>query len=152
MTRDTSRIITKLRQRGKLPQNAGVRSIEKSDWPEIIGLHRLLFDISNEEFALRMKTGGEGIRYCNRLSVVLEYDGNCLGTCLFLPMESDKTAWLFGAIVAPSWRRTWATVVLKHAAFNRAAKQGVEAIAFQAFNDHPDTLNHAARVLAERLP
>ena len=110
-----------------------------------------MFSISTEQLFRRFYGKDAHIHYCRQLSVVLEHQGEILGTCLFLPKSEDGTSLLFAVIVHPRWRRGWVTPNLKLGAFKNADTHGVASILFQALDNQPDTLNHAARVGASRL-
>lgn len=148
---DAAGVVSRLSNRSRRIPAHVVRQIRKSDIEMIANLHNSIFPVSTKQLRSRFTGTDTNIRYCKELSVILEFQDNIRGTCLFLPKTTKKTALLFAVIVDPRWRLGWVTPSLKLGAFENAKTHGVATIHFQALNNNLDTLNHAKRVCASRL-
>jgi hypothetical protein len=135
----------------KIPSGAFVSGLCQPYFPRIIALHQLVMPANYEEVALRLQGLSHGVNYCQRTSTLLLFEHKPIGVTLVLSKKRYPLAYLYIVVVAPEWRRTWATVYLKYHSISRLLSAGFTQIAFQAFGGHPDTLRHAQKVGAKSV-
>ncbi|WP_415404087.1 hypothetical protein [Tateyamaria sp. SN3-11] len=112
-----------------------------------------MFDDSAETFGERLRSGDfRGIKYCLDTSIVLIHNSNVVGTAIFLPPDDTDCILLFALIVRKTSRNTWATPVLKMAAFEAAVNAGAKKLTFHAYHGSKDTVRNAVRAGARRVP
>jgi hypothetical protein len=130
----------------KIPSGAFVSRISPAYFPAIIALHQLVTPDNHDEVALRLRGLSHVLNYCQRTSTLLLLDKKPIGVTLVLSRKNYPLAYLYLIVVAPEWRRTWATGYLKYHSISHLMSVGFTKIAFQAFGGHPDTLKHAKKV------
>ena len=150
---DVARVVAKLRERNKLPDDFCARRLSLVFERDVYSLHSDLFDDTFETFRARLRSGDScGIRYCLDTSVVLIRNKNVIGTAIFLPPEDSDSILLFALVVRKKFRKSWVTPVLKMAAFEAAIDVGAKTLIFHAFLGNKDTVRNATRAGAQRAP
>lgn len=135
----------------KIPIGASVSGISPAYFPAIFDLHQSLTPDNYTEVALRLRGHSHVVNYCQQTSTLLLRDKKLIGVTLVLSKKNYPLAYFYLIVVAPEWRRTWATVYLKYHSISRLMSAGFTKIAFQAFGEHPDTLRHAQKVGAKSV-
>jgi hypothetical protein len=145
--RDLAPLVETLAARGRIPRDAVVRPLDSLDLRDVLELHAAFrCDAGRARSRLAGLAGDDS--YCRVRSVVLSVAGCVIGAMLVQAERSLTRAFIYGVVVEPAWRHTWATAYLKHRGLARLQAGGTDVITFEASADSRDTHRHAARVRA----
>lgn len=144
-------IYEKLMENRKIPEAVRMECIQSNHFKDILSIHQELIVINESELTLRLKNESNTVNYCHKLSTVFYFNNNLIGTCLVLNNTIDKSAYLYGLIIRPNYRRTWATVYVKYHSLEHLHNSGFVSIAFMAHENNADTLKHAQKIGYQRV-
>jgi hypothetical protein len=137
-------VLTKLRKRGKIPAEARVTGLRQAPPAELVKLLAEGLGMSTTT-ASRMVSGGGRNRVHPALSCVAMCGDETVAAYL-ASRVSDSTARIDSVVVKPGWRRSWASVWVKHEGARRALESGKKTVLSETGGEHGDSRRHAERV------
>lgn len=144
-------LITLLKIRNKIPSSACAVRLNESHFDSVVMLHSLVFQPSPEEVRLRLSGMSKSVNYSTTHSTVLMLDDTVVGTFLAAKTKDQRIIFIYGLVIMPKLRRTWATPYFKYSSFCHLQEANISSVEFHSYNNNRDTLKHAFRVRADEL-